>query len=264
MRQDMNSMKKGFTLVELLVVMTVIAILMGLLLPAIIQARTSALLAKCVNNERQLATAIIAYDQSKQRLPYYVSNNNGTWCTSILEPLGFGKLASEYAENQAGFQASPQPMFRCPAGDAEQIGLNYVVNCGLSGDTTTDAARASGLFFSAASKIKKSLSEILDGASQTILLSENLKANGASSNWTQGNENSLGITWVNSDYDTPAKYPKPFPSSSHGNNTNVAFADGHVQSVSKAIRYNTYKCLMAPDDTAAGLTWENDPNFEQQ
>ncbi len=62
--------RRGFTLVELLVVMAIIAILVALLLPAVQAARAAAARTTCLNNMRQLALAFHNYESSKQHLPY--------------------------------------------------------------------------------------------------------------------------------------------------------------------------------------------------
>lgn len=64
-----KSMRRGFTLVELLIVIAIIGVLVGLLLPAINAAREAARRATCVNNLRQFATALTSFETAKQRYP---------------------------------------------------------------------------------------------------------------------------------------------------------------------------------------------------
>jgi prepilin-type N-terminal cleavage/methylation domain-containing protein/prepilin-type processing-associated H-X9-DG protein len=63
----------GFTLVELLVVITIISMLAALLLPAVLSARERARVAQCSNNQHQIGVAIHQYDMTKQHLPGWVN-----------------------------------------------------------------------------------------------------------------------------------------------------------------------------------------------
>ena len=81
-----ESPRGGFTLVEMLVVIAVIAILIAFLLPAIQSARESARRVHCANNVRQLALACNAHVAAQEHFP---ANGWGS-CWTGDPDRGFG------------------------------------------------------------------------------------------------------------------------------------------------------------------------------
>ena len=61
-------MKRGFTLIELLVVIAIIAILAAILFPVFAKAREKARQTACLNNQRQIAMAVLMYAQDHEEL----------------------------------------------------------------------------------------------------------------------------------------------------------------------------------------------------
>jgi prepilin-type N-terminal cleavage/methylation domain-containing protein/prepilin-type processing-associated H-X9-DG protein len=69
--------RPGFTLVELLVVITIIGILVSMLLPAVQAAREAARRNSCTNNMKQIGLAILNFEAANKKLP---TGGEGTFC----------------------------------------------------------------------------------------------------------------------------------------------------------------------------------------
>lgn len=208
--------RNAFTLVELLVVITIIGMLVALLMPAVQSAREAARRATCVNNQKQLSLALMNFESSRRyfpgwrdQLPGTEDNRNATWVVMLfpfLERSDLWRDWSAWGEGEidtADLEIRSKPLIRllvCPSdppistapGSAPNA---YVVNTGLVGEdvdgrtrdtSSVDPPRLNdprwGVFHD---RVLTSVSVSLDfisqndGSSTTLLLSERLRPAGS-------------------------------------------------------------------------------------
>jgi len=162
----MKLSRSGFTLLELLVVISIIAVLMALILPAIQSARNSARRIDCKNRIRQIGMATLAAAaRNKDRFPAYgrfrsteshltcgkimeepneriILNEGGVagtnWVVNILPDLDAVAIYdrwdfSQDMANTSNVQMATKiiPAMICPDDEtAERSKISYVINCG--------------------------------------------------------------------------------------------------------------------------------------
>ena len=119
----------GFTLVELLVVVAIVALLAGLLLPAMQQARSAARRTRCVSRLRQINLAAANYESSFRSLPSSfvaprTETTRGSWSVHArLFPLMEESATFELIDFEtdwhyqvdSGVSAFQAPLFSCPS-----------------------------------------------------------------------------------------------------------------------------------------------------
>ena len=113
--------KHGFTLIELLVVIAIIAILAGLLLPALAKAKDKAKAAQCLSNLKQIGITFTMYtDDNKNEFWHTVGGgipNSGQWTANpksevLLRP---DSEDAYWALGYLNYFAKNRRIFRCPS-----------------------------------------------------------------------------------------------------------------------------------------------------
>ncbi len=238
----------GFTLVELLVVISIIGVLVGLLLPAVQMAREAARRAQCSSNMHNIGLALHNFADAHRRLPAGSDGLNQTehaWSSYILpyveQSNTFSALDFKSLWNAPVNSVAVQvniPIYRCPSGTLDFAGKQDYGGIQGTGLTNLPIGDAPNQAFGCGTLIATSkdqprpvtLGAVTDGLSLTLCVGESVdryeKSSGRwacgrncfSQNASQINKGGLG--------DLLSKHPQ---------GAQVLFLDGHNQLLSESM-----------------------------
>jgi prepilin-type N-terminal cleavage/methylation domain-containing protein len=273
--------RSAFTLVELLVVISIIGVLMALLLPAVNAARMAALRATCQARLGQLAQGTQNYETGKKKFPSSVTwaengpalTNSLPWAVRILPFIDQQKLYDQIVNRDPTMASAQYVETLVCAADADAGDgpvLSYVANVGRPDELGSPIAssvgtlprnlKANGIFHDARAFPQHDVNMLYvtrgDGASNTLLYTENRNA----TTWTDLNEYNLGFVWavdaaelggtpmdvINSPDTGSTGYAYARPSANHSDIFNNVFADGSVRPLSQEIDMTVFARIMTP------------------
>ena len=275
--------ERGFTIVELLVVITIIGMLMAMLMPAVGKVRSQVQRAQCINNQTQIAKAVVASASANGNMPKSLSRWPGeaqdptnqkwhSWVVEMLPHMSRTDVYDRIMDVNNGKTRNPKYFLDelvCPSdqpANTDNIApLSYVTNGGgwdvygtvsatLPADWDANGSWSNNVCLATQPAVKVSLRYIADndGTANTLLLGENVNAE----QWMQNqiNEEHVSMLWHFSttltlpfdvERDQAPSQARARPSSYHDGGFVVAFCDGSARFLSNDLEFMVYARLMS-------------------
>ena len=228
----------AFTMIELLVVIAIIAVLAGLLLPALSRAKAAALSVRCKGNLRQLGLALNVYTGEHRAFPL----ESGGWLERILPYTN--------SPDGPGFQCPSAPFLFEGWSHPSIYGYNSMGTVNLVLQPDVQAGQYGlGLGGNSWPGVRD-----VPVPEQAVRVPSDMIAFGDGFMSLQGGKISWGAfgkNWIGFVLPEEDKAYRDAAEKRHGGKLNAAFCDGHVEAV-------RVRSLLLENSDAAFRRWNND------
>ncbi len=275
--------RRGFTIIELLVVIAIIGVMVGMLLPAVQNARESARYTQCRNQLKQISLGIHLHESQYKKfpdggldwhsprsmtngVPEITPDQNWGWMYQILPFVEQGAIYSE--QSDAIVQANTIGLYFCPSRRSEATNFHvgttralndYAANGGIRtnptahwGDGLTGGFMARRGYSSVSTP-----ASIIDGLSNTLMVGEksvnelhyHIATCADNEGWSSGWDWDV-IRWGNEspEHDGNAEPCQSWFGSAHQGGCLFAFGDGSVHTITYSIDQKLFQSLSHRED----------------
>jgi prepilin-type N-terminal cleavage/methylation domain-containing protein/prepilin-type processing-associated H-X9-DG protein len=250
-RMKLPVRRSGFTLIELIVVIGVIAILIGLLLPSMMKAREAARTLKCLATLRSLGQAFHLYAaEQKGYLPYPTtqldpaSTDHSFLWFNALDPYLQSNHKSQQDRTGIAETRNYAPYKQCVVWEL------FDGEMGVGDQTTKESARTYKMNTHLRRHDPPNHAKMTDvnNSSDFVMIGDGISLDSTGP---------VGSQWESSQFSMEVNDPtQPNPSLRHRKSANICFLDGHVATI--ALKKTITKSLRKKESYISVLSWESE------
>ena len=211
---------RAFTLVELLVVISIIAVLLGILMPALNKARQAGKAITCGSKMRQIGFGVLMYAQDNRDTLPRSSHSAATYNTLKWAPaiMPYVSSSTYKGDSDIAWKTIFNSLYRCTCDKRRNKTYSYGKNVWFELDASNSGGKLSGPLYCKLTQIRRQSAVVEFGEITETNMADHVMAHA----WLMGGKPEIDTT-------------------RHGKASNFTFLDGHVQTMAFAKTFDLRK-----------------------